>query len=201
MRPPGTRARWEEGPLAPADVHLVADAGALTASSGRRNGTAGVRTRNRAAGLQWWVAGRHPKNRAVAPARGRHKRRRPAVVLGMSNITAVVARVFVEDLEAAIPLYQELAQVTAVDRFAFRDVRLARVGPFLLLSGNTAAYQDRVATLMVRRLAPVLTALERAGGHIVDGPSPAPNGDRLIACHPDGSVFEYIETGDTEPPA
>ncbi|WP_433887448.1 VOC family protein [Streptomyces sp. CA-111067] len=119
----------------------------------------------------------------------------------MPNITAVVARVFVEDLEAAIPLYQELAQAETVNRFAFRDVQLARVGPFLLLSGDTAAYRDRVATLLVQQLAPVITALERVGADIIDGPSPTPNGDRLIAGHPDGSVFEYIETGTAEPPA
>jgi predicted enzyme related to lactoylglutathione lyase len=117
----------------------------------------------------------------------------------MSNITGVTARVFVEDLETAIPLYQQLAQTTAVSHFTFRDVRLAQVGPFLLLSG-TRQYRDRVATLLVRKLPPVIAAIEHAGGHILEGPSPAPNGDRLIARHPDGSVFEYIETGDTEPP-
>jgi hypothetical protein len=37
--------------------------------------------------------------------------------------------------------------------------------------------------------------LDGAGGQIIEGPSPAPNGDRLIARHPDGSIFEYIETG------
>ena len=45
--------------------------------------------------------------------------------------------------------------------------------------------------------APVAAAvdgLEAAGGDIVEGPSPAPNGARLIARHPDGAVFEYIET-------
>lgn len=64
-----------------------------------------------------------------------------------------------------------------------------------------------MATLLVRKLPPVIAAIEHAGGHILEGPSPAPNGDspapngdRLIARHPDGSVFEYIETGDTEPP-
>jgi hypothetical protein len=38
----------------------------------------------------------------------------------MPNISRVLARVYVEDLEAAIPLYQELAQVADVSRFGFR---------------------------------------------------------------------------------
>jgi predicted enzyme related to lactoylglutathione lyase len=113
----------------------------------------------------------------------------------MANITGILARVFVPDLDAAIPLYEELAQARA-ERFGFRDVELARVGPFLLLAGNTAAYRDRTATIQVADLAPVLAALESAGGEIVEGPAPAPNGARLIARHPDGAVFEYIETGD-----
>jgi predicted enzyme related to lactoylglutathione lyase len=119
----------------------------------------------------------------------------------MPNINGVLARVFVPDLDAAIPLYQELAQVTLVNRFSFRDVELAQVGPFLLLAGNTAAYRDRVATILVSHLSSVLTALEKAGGQVVEGPSPAPNGDRLIARHPDGSVFEYIQTSSAPPPA
>jgi predicted enzyme related to lactoylglutathione lyase len=117
------------------------------------------------------------------------------VVVGMPNISKVLARVFVSDLDAAIPLYEELAQARA-ERFGFRDVELARVGPFLLLAGNTAAYRDRTATIQVARLAPVLAALESAGGEVVEGPAPAPNGARLIARHPDGAVFEYIETGE-----
>ena len=72
----------------------------------------------------------------------------------MSNISGVVARVFVDDLDTAIPLYQQLAQTTTVNRFGFRDVQLAQVGPFLLLSGDTARYRDRVATILMRRPAP-----------------------------------------------
>jgi predicted enzyme related to lactoylglutathione lyase len=113
----------------------------------------------------------------------------------MANISKVLARVFVPDLDAAIPLYEELAQDRA-ERFGFRDVELARVGPFLLLAGNTAAYRDRIATIQVASLAPVLAALQSAGGEAVEGPAPAPNGARLIARHPDGSIFEYIETGE-----
>ena len=114
---------------------------------------------------------------------------------GMPNIGKVLARVFVSDLDDAIPLYEELAQERA-EKFGFRDVELARVGPFLLLAGNTAAYRDRTATIQVGSLAPVLAALESAGGEVIEGPAPAPNGARLIARHPDGAVFEYIETGD-----
>ena len=110
----------------------------------------------------------------------------------MSNIAAVIARVVVDDLDRAIPLYQALSGVAEVQRFGFGGVRLASVGPFLLLSGDTAAYRDRVATLLVRDLAAVVTAVERAGGQILDGPAPGPNGDRLIARNPDGAVFEYI---------
>ena len=112
----------------------------------------------------------------------------------MSNVRGVLARVFVSDLDAAMPLYQELAGTTEVRRFGFRGVELAQVGPFLLLAGDTAAYRDRTATLLVESLTPVLAALQAAGAEVVEGPSPAPNGARLIARHPDGAVFEYIES-------
>lgn len=59
-----------------------------------------------------------------------------------------------------------------------------------------------MATLLVKQLAPVIAEIERAGGQLLEGPSPTPNGRRLIARHPDGSVFEYIESapaGETTP--
>lgn len=113
-----------------------------------------------------------------------------------ANILGVLARVFVEDLEAALPIYRELAGGEEPVRFGFGEVDLTRVGPFLLLSGNTDAYRDRVATLIVRSLDPVLAALDAHGGQAVNPPNVGPNGRRLIARHADGSVFEYIEPRD-----
>jgi predicted enzyme related to lactoylglutathione lyase len=118
----------------------------------------------------------------------------------MPNIVGVLARVFVDDIDAALELYQSLSGGQEPAHFRFRDVELARVGPFLLLSGNTAAYRNRMATLLVRDLEPVIYDVERTGGHILEGPSPAPNGRRLIARHSDGAIFEYIE-GALSPPA
>jgi predicted enzyme related to lactoylglutathione lyase len=117
-----------------------------------------------------------------------------SIIVTVSNIIGVLARVFVDDLDAALPVYRALADDAEPQIFTFRDVRLARVGRFLLLGGDTDAYRDRVATLIVRSLDPVLATFETYGGEVLEGPSAAPNGRRLIARHPDGSVFEYLES-------
>lgn len=112
----------------------------------------------------------------------------------MSNITAVLARVVVDDLDQAIPLYQALAGGEPVQRFDFRGVQLASVGPFILLAGaDVAEYADRTATLLVQDIKRIASAIVQAGGDIIEGPSPGPTGDRLIARNPDGAVFEYIQ--------
>ena len=113
----------------------------------------------------------------------------------MVNIIGVIARIVVDDLDAAIPLYQRLSEVPEVQRFRFGAVELASVGPFLLLAGDTAAVSNRVATLLVKDLGPVVEAIQSAGGELLDGPAAGPNGDRLIARNPDGAVFEYIQKG------
>lgn len=110
----------------------------------------------------------------------------------MSLIARVLTRVFVDDLESALPLYETLAREPA-HRFTFRDVRLARVGPFLLLAGNAEPYRNRTATVEVTDLGGTFSALTGAGAEVLEGPSPGPTGDRLIVRHPDGAVFEYIE--------
>lgn len=112
----------------------------------------------------------------------------------MSNITAVIARIVVSDLDAAITFYRALAEAEHVQRFSFAGVDLASVGPFLLLAGpNAERFSDRTATLVVADLEQVLRHLNDAGGAVLEGPTPGPNGDRLIAKSPDGAIFEYIE--------
>ena len=56
-----------------------------------------------------------------------------------SNIRAMIADVEVEDLEATIPFYRELAGDVEVRRFPYRDLELALVGPFLLQGGRRGA--------------------------------------------------------------
>ncbi|WP_158944021.1 VOC family protein [Granulicella sp. S190] len=116
----------------------------------------------------------------------------------MSNIRKIIARVVVDDIDKALPLYMDLAGIQEPWRFGFRGLELASVGPFLLLSGPQAAdYSNRVATIEVADLSRVIASLERALGTIIDGPVQSPGGTRLIAQHPDGSIWEYIQPTDS----
>lgn len=113
----------------------------------------------------------------------------------VGRIQQVLARVYVDDLESALPLYTRLAGGVPVRRFSFGAVHLAWVGPFLLLAGTAeelAPFRDRAATVLVDDLDAVAGEVTAAGGELLDGPAPAPNGSRMIARHPDGAVFEYL---------
>ena len=110
-----------------------------------------------------------------------------------SNIRAMIADVEVESLEAAIPFYRELAGDVEVRRFPYRDLELALVGPFLLYSGPLENYVSQTATIIVDALEPVLEALSKAGAEVLEAPNEVSNGTRMVARHPDGSVFEYMQ--------
>jgi hypothetical protein len=110
------------------------------------------------------------------------------------NVLSVLARVYVDDVDEALPLYQQLTQ-TLPHRFEFRGLSLAAIPPFLLIAGAGDEVRSHAATVSVRDLQPVIDAIEAEGGTLVEGPDPGPNGRRLIARHPDGNVLEYIELG------
>lgn len=109
------------------------------------------------------------------------------------NILGVLARIYVDDLDVALPLYQELSDGEDPHRFEFRHLRLAKVGSFLLIEGAENEVRSHSATIAVRDINAVAHSVEDAGGKLVDGPAVGPNGPRLIARHPDGNIIEYIQ--------
>jgi predicted enzyme related to lactoylglutathione lyase len=52
---------------------------------------------------------------------------------------------------------------------------------------------SQAATVVVESLEPVLEALKTAGAELLEAPNEVPNGTRIVARHPDGSVFEYMQ--------
>lgn len=112
----------------------------------------------------------------------------------MTNIKAIVANVHVDDLEKAIPLYEALSDGGSAVQFGYEDLKLAMVGSFLLIEGDMTGRPRQAATILVESLEPVLSAIEHAGAEILEGPAEVPNGMRVQVRHPDGAVFEYLQT-------
>lgn len=110
------------------------------------------------------------------------------------TINLVLANVIVEDIDLSLPLYRTLSGVSDPVRFTFRDLELAIVGNFLLVSGHVDNHPRQVASLLVPSIRDVTSALTAAGAELLEGPAPTENAaHRLVARHPDGSVFEYLQ--------
>ncbi|MGW0766991.1 VOC family protein [Streptomyces sp. NPDC002676] len=111
------------------------------------------------------------------------------------EILGASLRICVEDLEAAIPFYERLAGGRAL-RFERGGVQVAAVGSFLLMSGPEAELEilrKVAATIAVKDVDEARRVLTELGARIIAGPVATPVGRNLIAVHPDGSVFEYVD--------
>ncbi|WP_405951665.1 VOC family protein [Streptomyces prunicolor] len=111
------------------------------------------------------------------------------------EILGATLRVCVDDLETAVPFYERLAGGTAL-RFERGGVSVAAVGCFLLMSGPPAELEvlrKIAATIAVKDVDETHAVLTELGAHIVAGPIASPAGRNLIALHPDGMVYEYVD--------
>lgn len=113
------------------------------------------------------------------------------------EILGTSLRVCVDDIEAAVGVYERLTGSKAM-RFERGGVSVAAVGAFLLMSGPAAELdllRKVTATIAVRDVEEAHAVLTEVGAHIIAGPVPTPVGRNLLARHPDGSVFEYVDRG------
>ncbi|MET7682126.1 VOC family protein [Streptomyces sp. NPDC005423] len=111
------------------------------------------------------------------------------------EILGATLRVCVDDLETAIPFYERLVGATAL-RFERGGVSVAAVGFFLLMSGPEAELEvlrKVAATIAVKDVDEARTVLSGLGARVLAGPLATPAGRNLIARHPDGSVYEYVD--------
>ncbi|MEU3714317.1 VOC family protein [Streptomyces catenulae] len=111
------------------------------------------------------------------------------------DILGTSLRVCVGDLDAAVGVYERLTGTEAV-RFQRGPVAVAAVGCFFLMSGPEAelsVLSKVTATLAVKDVDEAVADLRAVGAEIIAGPLPTPIGRNLIARHPDGSIFEYVD--------
>lgn len=111
------------------------------------------------------------------------------------DILGATLRVCVDDLETAVPFYERLAGGRAL-RFERGGVQVAAVGCFLLMSAPAAELEvlrKVAATIAVKDVEEARQVLSELGAHIVAGPMATPAGRNLIAMHPDGAIYEYVD--------
>ncbi|MFF1282867.1 VOC family protein [Streptomyces sp. NPDC058299] len=111
-------------------------------------------------------------------------------------VLATFARVYVDDLEAALPTFVELTGEQPRLRFTYRGLDLATVGDYLLLAGSEedlAPYRGTHATTVVESIDHILRITERHGGEILEGPDEVPTGRNLTVRHPGGATIEYVQ--------
>lgn len=110
------------------------------------------------------------------------------------DILGTSLRVCVGDLDAAIGVYERLTNAEAI-RFQRGGVAVAAVGPFFLMSGPEAelsVLRKITATIAVKDVDDAVADLTAVGADIIAA-LPTPIGRNLVARHPDGSVFEYVD--------
>ncbi|MDX2851156.1 VOC family protein [Actinacidiphila glaucinigra] len=111
----------------------------------------------------------------------------------MNNlIDSISPRIEVSSITDALSLYQGLAGVDEAPVLEFPGLRLAVVGPFLLIEGDAQTLEKmrREATLHVNDLEAAVGHFVKEGGSVIDGPTEAAGGVRTIVQDRDGNVFE-----------
>ncbi|GEM32913.1 hypothetical protein NN3_39200 [Nocardia neocaledoniensis NBRC 108232] len=112
------------------------------------------------------------------------------------NILKTYARLFVTDLDRALPLYERLVGTPADLRFRFERADIAAVGDFLVIAGPPDAvsdYRDTIGPVIVDDLDAAQQFVTGIGGEITHGPIVSATGRVVYARHPDGVHVEYVE--------
>ncbi|MGW3561173.1 VOC family protein [Streptomyces sp. NPDC000963] len=129
------------------------------------------------------------------------------------TILKTYARLWVDDLDRALPLLERLTGERPHLRLTFHEVTLGAIGDFLVIAGpagERAKYEHASATVVVDDLDALQETLKAAGATLTTPATDGPTGRFLYARHADGAGVEYVEwnaellrelTRASEPPA
>ncbi|MET9028834.1 VOC family protein [Nocardia sp. NPDC004168] len=112
------------------------------------------------------------------------------------RILKTYARVFVTDLDTALPTYERLAGAKADLRFGFERAELAAVGDFLLIAGHpddVERYRTTVGPVIVDDLDALLRTVTDYGAELIAGPLTSATGTFAYVRHADGAELEYVQ--------
>ena len=113
------------------------------------------------------------------------------------KIKKIVNRIYVNDLEKAVPFYEELFQTKAT-RFNYwsKGLDIAGIGDFLLVSGSDdalALVRDAAICFVVDDIHAFKSWLLNNGAVVRQDINQDFSGYSMIVQQPDGAVVEYVQ--------
>ncbi|GAA1282552.1 hypothetical protein Psi02_31790 [Planotetraspora silvatica] len=111
------------------------------------------------------------------------------------SVLRTYARLWVDDLDQALPVLRELVGEEPDLYFAFDNVKAAAVGHFLVIDvpAEERAKYPASATVVVSDLDEISRLVVARGGRITVPATAAETGRFLYARHADGAEIEYVE--------
>ncbi|WP_040799974.1 VOC family protein [Nocardia higoensis] len=112
------------------------------------------------------------------------------------RILKTYARLFVADLDTALPFYESIVGAPADLRFGFEQAELAAVGDFLLIAGEPEhidRHRSTVGPVVVDDLGRLMARVTARGAEVTGGPFTSETGQFVYLRHPDGTTVEYVE--------
>jgi hypothetical protein len=106
------------------------------------------------------------------------------------------ARLYVDDVDRALPVLRELTGEEPGLRFPYAGVEVASIAGFLLVAGGEEAlapFRRVQATVVVDDLGGLDELVAERGGTVLAGPQDVPTGRNATVEHPGGVVIEYVE--------
>jgi hypothetical protein len=119
------------------------------------------------------------------------------VILGVPvKVLNTLARLYVDDLDRALPALRRLTGQDVRMRFPHAGVEVAGIAGFLVVAGTDGAlapFRDVQSTVLVDSLDGLQDLVDSHGGEILSGPAQVPTGRNATVRHPGGVVIEYVE--------
>lgn len=114
------------------------------------------------------------------------------------KILQVLNRFYVEDIDRAINIYENLLKEKTCLRFQYKEIglELAQIGTILIIAGSEEAlkpYRETKATFIVSSIDGLKKLLLENGSVIIRDIKQVPTGKNMTIRHPDGIIIEYVE--------
>lgn len=114
------------------------------------------------------------------------------------HIKQMLSRVYVDNMDCALPFYEELSGRPCANRFKYEQagLEIARIDNLLIIAGSKQAlepFRATSVTFLVDSLVDYRDFLLNNKAQIIRDMQTVPTGLNMTVKHEDGTIVEYVE--------